>query len=120
MIGAIALLLICQLLGEVVRRAAGVPLPGAVIGMLILIGWLALVRRERPTLTAVTAWLTAHLSIMFVPAAVGLIEEGEALRRYGVGLAVATGVSTILTMIVTVLVFRWALRRVEGGEGPAA
>lgn len=122
MIGAIALLFVCQLLGEVIRRAVGLPLPGAVIGMVILIGWLAMVRKERPTLTAVTGWLTAHLSIMFVPAAVGLIDEGEALRRYGVGLAVATGASTVLTMTVTALVFRWALRRVEGdaGEGEGA
>ena len=63
------------------------------------------------TLAAVSGWLTAHLSIMFVPAAVGLIDEGEALSRYGAGLAIATAASTILTMVVTVLVFRWALRR---------
>lgn len=120
MIGAIALLFVCQLLGEVLRRAIGLPLPGSVIGMVLLLGWLALVRKERPTLAAVTGWLTAHLSIMFVPAAVGLVEEGDALRLYGVGLAVATGVSTILTMIVTVLVFRWAVRSVaDDAERPA-
>lgn len=113
MIGAIALLFVCQLAGEAIHRLTGLPLPGSVIGMLLLVGWLALVRKERPTLAAVTAWLTAHLSIMFVPAAVGLIDEGPALSRYGVGLVVATAVSTVLTMAVTVLVFGWALRRIE-------
>ena len=120
MIGAITLLLVCQLLGEAIHRLTGVPLPGAVIGMLLLIGWLALFRKERPTLDAVTGWLTAHLSVMFVPAAVGLINEGAVLSRYGVGIVLATCVSTILTMVVTVAVFHWASRNVpDEAEGEA-
>jgi len=111
MLRAIFLLLACQLAGEAIHRLTGLPLPGAVIGLMLLIGWLAFVRAERPTLGAVSAWLTAHLSVMFVPAAVGLIEEGPALSRYGVGLVVATVVSTVLTLVVTALVFRWALAR---------
>ncbi|EDX79336.1 MAG: murein hydrolase transporter LrgA [Brevundimonas sp. 32-68-21] len=124
MLAAIALLMTCQLMGEVIHRVTGLPLPGSVIGLVLLLGWLALVPRERPTLKAVTAWLTAHLSIMFVPAAVGLIDEGEPLSRYGIGILAATAVSTLLTMVVTALVFRWAVTRFgpedagdkEGGE----
>ena len=111
MIGAIALLLFCQLAGEVIHRLTGLTLPGAVIGLMLLLAWLALVPKERPTLKAVTAWLTAHLSIMFVPAAVGLIDEGGPLSRYGVGILAATAISTLLTMVVTALVFRWAVKR---------
>ncbi len=53
---------------------------------------------------------------MFIPAAVGLVQEGEVLSRYGIGIIVATTISTILTMIVTVLVFRWSVRRIEPEE----
>ena len=81
MIGAIALLLVCQLAGEVIHRLTGLPLPGSVIGMVLLLGWLAFVPKERLTLTQVTGWLTAHLSIMFVPAADGVMEEGAILSR---------------------------------------
>jgi len=120
MTGAIALLLACQLLGEIIHRVTGLPLPGSVIGMVLLIGWLALVRRERPTLTAVSGWLTAHLSILFVPSTAGLIEEGAVISRYGVGLVVATGVSTVLTLVVTASVFGWAARRFGPHEEEAA
>lgn len=116
MLAAIALLMTCQLMGEVIQRVTGLPLPGSVIGLVLLLGWLALVPRERPTLKAVTAWLTAHLSIMFVPAAVGLIDEGEPLSRYGIGILAATAVSTLLTMVVTALVFRWAVTRFGSGD----
>lgn len=116
MLAAIALLMTCQLMGEVIHRVTGLPLPGSVIGLVLLLGWLALVPRERPTLKAVPAWLTAHLSIMFVPAAVGLIDEGEPLSRYGIGILAATAVSTLLTMVVTALVFRWAVTRFGPGD----
>ena len=119
MIRAVALLLSCQLAGELLRIATGLPLPGAVTGMLLLIGWLALVPKQRPTLTAVTGWLTAHLAIMFVPAAVGLIDEAPLLPRYGLALVTATAISTLATMVVTVLVFRWALTLMPDDDGTA-
>ncbi|WP_067732291.1 CidA/LrgA family protein [Novosphingobium naphthalenivorans] len=111
MLRAIFLLFACQLTGEILHRLTGLALPGSVIGMLLLLAWLTLVPRERPTLTAVTSWLTAHLAVMFVPAAVGLIEEGDILAAQGIGLVVATVTSTVLTMAVTAIVFRWALGR---------
>ena len=113
MIGAIALLLVCQLAGEVIHRLTGLPLPGSVIGMVLLLAWLALVPRERLTLTQVTGWLTAHLSIMFVPAGGGLLEAGAILSRYGLGIVVAVVVSTLLTLAVTALVFRAVAGREE-------
>lgn len=120
MLDAIALLFVCQLAGEAIHRLSGLPLPGSVIGMLILLGWLGAVRRPRPRLEAVSAWLTAHLSILFVPAAVGVMEEGPALSRHGLALVAATMVSTLLTMVVTALAFRWALRRTGAADGDAA
>jgi putative effector of murein hydrolase LrgA (UPF0299 family) len=120
MIGAIALLLVCQLAGEAVHRLTGLPLPGSVIGMVLLLGWLGLVPRERLTLTQVTGWLTAHLSIMFVPAAVGLMEEGAILSRYGLGIVVAVVVSTLLTLAVTALVFRAVAGREPDSDAESA
>lgn len=119
MLGAIALLLLCQLFGVMLNRL-GVPIPGAVLGMGILLLWLGLVRRERPSLEKVTGWLTAHLPIMFVPAAVGLMDEGPLLKAHGLPILLATVVSTVLTMVVTALVFRWAMRRMDLGQGDAS
>lgn len=119
MLGAIALLFVCQLAGEAIHRLTGVPLPGSVIGMMLLLGWLAFIPRERPGLTQVSGWLTAHLSIMLLPPAVGLMDEGAVLSRHGVSILAATAFSTILTMLVTVWVFRLVARREEPGpDGP--
>lgn len=134
MVGAIALLFVFQLVGEAIHRLVGVPVPGAVIGMVLLVVWLALrpVRWGRPgmgagpgrggesgRLEAVTAWLTAHLSVMFVPAAVGVMEQGAMFARFGLALMLATAVSVVLTIVVTALVLRWALARFAPDEAAA-
>ena len=106
MIAAIALLIGCQAVGELIHRAIGLPLPGTVIGIFLLFGWLALRRRERPGLEAVAGWLISHMSILFVPAAVGLMLQGALLARYGLAIGLALTVSTLLTLAVSVLVFR--------------
>lgn len=116
MIAAIALLLVCQLTGEAIHRLTGAPLPGPVLGMFLLFGWLAVSRRERPHLDAVANWLLAHLSIMFVPAAVGVIGQGPALARYGWALGVAIVVSTLASLTVAALVFRLVAGRAERAE----
>lgn len=116
MAGAIALLLVCQLAGEAIHRFTGLPLPGSVIGMGLLLVWLAVVRREQTSLTTVTGWLTAHMPLLFVPSAVGLIEEGDMIARHGIGIVVALLVSTVATIAVTAIVFAWAMKRFASQE----
>lgn len=116
MLGAIGLLLVCQLAGEAIHRFTGLPLPGSVIGMGLLLVWLAVFRREQTSLTKVTGWLTAHMPLMFVPPAVGLIEEGDMITRHGLGILVALLVSTVVTIAVTASVFAWAMKRFAGAE----
>lgn len=116
MLGAIGLLLVCQLVGEAIHRFLAIPLPGSVIGLALLLVWLAVVRRDQTDLGKVTGWLTVHMPLMFVPAAVGLMEESHLLARYGLAIAVAMVVSTLLTIVVTALVFTWAVRRFGGTD----
>lgn len=120
MIAAIALLVACQALGELIHRAVGLPLPGTVIGVFLLLGWLALWRRERPALDQVAAWLIGNMSVMFLPAAVGLIQQGPLLARYGLVIGLAAAVSTVLTLAVTVTVFRLAQGRAPAAPGVEA
>ena len=72
MIPALATLLVCQLLGEALVRTLAVPVPGPVVGMAGLL--LALVLRPAwlAALKPTTATLLQHLSLLFVPAGVGV------------------------------------------------
>lgn len=119
MIAAIALILCCQLAGEALHLLTGLPLPGPVIGMVLLFGWLKLVPRDYAALKSVSGWLIANMTIMFIPATLGIVNEGKALSHDGLTLVVACIGSVILTMIVTYAVFRWVAGPYSPPEGEA-
>jgi putative effector of murein hydrolase LrgA (UPF0299 family) len=122
MLGAWVLLLGCQLAGEAVARLIALPVPGPVLGMALLFGLLALrgaVSPVAPTvehtaLGTLAVGLLANLSLLFVPAGTGVIQQGPVLLHNGFGLLVALVVSTALTLAVTGGVFavvaRWVWR----------
>lgn len=119
MLGFFALLLTCQLAGEAIARTAGVPLPGPVIGMVLLFTGLV-VRGDIPAdLQAVARGLLDHLALLFVPAGVGVMLHLALVADEWRPIAAALIGSTLLTVAVTAVVMR-ALLRVTGGGGSEA
>lgn len=111
MIGYLSVILLCQLIGEILTRLLRLPVPGPVIGMMILFCGL-LLRRELPAdLEAVTGFLHRYLALLFVPAGVGIITSLDLLRRAWLPLAGAIVVGTALTIATTGLIMQAANRR---------
>jgi holin-like protein len=118
MVQAFAVLLVCQLMGEGIVHVTGAPVPGPVIGLVLLAAGLTWRQRhgggpplrETP-LGQVAGGLLGHLSLLFVPAAVGIVQQGGVLAANGLSIVVALVVSTVLTLAVTAAVFVWAARR---------
>ena len=122
MLRAFAILLGCQLAGETMARALAVPMPGPVLGLIMLVLLLfAGERRHRvDSATVDDTWLgkvsnglLAVLGILFVPAGVGVIQNLGVLGQYGAALAATLLVSTVLTLVVTVWVFAGVSRLLE-------
>ena len=82
MIGGLLVLLVCQLVGEVVVRLTGLPLPGPVVGMLVFLAVLR-VRRpgERSDLVVGANALLGHLQLLFVLQALVVVQGVVALLR---------------------------------------
>lgn len=112
----IILLLVFQLAGEVLARGAGLALPGPVLGMLGLLVLLLL----RPGVLAVVApvadLLLSHLSLLFVPAGVGVVAHWAILRDQGVAVAAALSISTLLAMGAGALSFQAVARLCGSAE----
>jgi holin-like protein len=104
-------LLAAQLAGEVVARGFNLAIPGPVLGLVFMLLALAV----RPVLAAriepVAGGLLANLSLLFVPAGVGVMRYGAMLRAHGLAIAAAIVVSTVLSLAVTSLVLTALERR---------
>lgn len=110
MIQALTLLFLCQLAGETAVRAAGIAFPGPVLGMALLAGGLAVFGRSGPALDGVADGILRNLSLLFVPAAVGVVQQAGLIAANALAIATALVFSTLLTLVVTVLTFRGVAR----------
>lgn len=101
----LAWLLLAQSVGEMLARLSGLGLPGPVIGLLLMIGLLAL-RPVREPVSVAADGLLAHLSLLFVPVGVGVMTHVGLLEAYGLRMLLAILLSTWIGLAVTALVLR--------------
>jgi holin-like protein len=94
-------LLVCQLIGEVAVITFVLPLPGPVVGMAVLFLWLAVAGTTTGNFEVLSNQLLSHLSLLFVPAGVGVMLHAELLGEELVPIAIALVVSTLLTLALT-------------------
>ncbi|WP_323792378.1 CidA/LrgA family protein [Nocardioides sp.] len=101
MIVGLLWLLCCQLVGEVIVRVLDVPVPGPVVGLVLL--WAVLTWRRTPDDAPVVRTgvaLLAHLQLLFVPAGVGVVAFAATLRDEALPLTLALVVSWVVGMAV--------------------
>ena len=87
MIWHVAVLLLCQLAGEVIVKGLNLSLPGPVLGMVLLVIILILRPIFAQSLKPTASGLLTHLSLLFVPAGVGIVGHVERLGTDGFGLS---------------------------------
>ena len=99
----LAWLLVFQSIGEALSRGLSLPLPGPVLGlMLMLVG----LRFElvRGPVGECAGFLLQHLSLLFIPVGVGVMTHLALLSQYGGRMLFVIVFSTWIGMAVTVLV----------------
>ena len=112
MLRALTILIGCQFAGEVLGRAAGLPLPGPVIGLVLLLGLLIARGGPDDSVRDTSNGLLRHLSLLFVPAGVGVITQLDALAQDWLAILVSILVSTTLALAVT----GWLMQRLSRGQ----
>jgi holin-like protein len=120
MINALATLLVFQLLGEALAFGLRLPVPGPVLGLslLLLVLWLrpGLLEPMKPTALG----LLQHLSLLFVPAGVGVMLHLQRLGDEALAIGVALVLSTLVGLLVTASVAVWLMPQRRQAEEPPA
>ncbi len=115
----LTLLLCRQLAGEALAFWTGLPVPGPVLGLALLVLLLVLLGRAPGTLERTAGGVLAHLSLLFVPAGVGIMLHAGRIAAEWPAILAALLLSTWLSIGLTALAMERLARRAEvGGEGP--
>jgi holin-like protein len=115
---AFAMLLVFQCLGEGLVFLFGWPVPGPVTGMLLLLAALVAAPRLQDVVEAGATELLRHLSLLFVPAGVGIVVAASSAGGQWLAIVASVIVSTSATLAVTALVLKAMTPRppAEAGE----
>jgi holin-like protein len=111
MLAGLTVLLGCQLVGDVIVHALAVPLPGSVVGLVLLYAALALRGGVPAPLRATSSALLDHLMLFLVPATTGLMLHLRTLGDEGVAILVAAIGGTGITMLVAAATVRSCTRK---------
>lgn len=106
MLPTFAILLVFQCLGEGLVFLLRLPVPGPVAGMLLLLVALLMSARLHALVEPAGSELLKHLSLLFVPAGVGIVASGAAIGHNWLALLVSLVGSTLITLAVTAAVMR--------------
>ncbi len=119
MLQTFAILLVFQSIGEVISYALRLPVPGPVLGMIMLFGWLVFDNRLLPIIHGTTGELLKHLSLLFVPAGVGIMVHANRIGAEWMPIVIALVVSTWLAIATTAVVTRALIGKRPAGDKAA-
>lgn len=128
MIASLSLILACQLIGEVIVRGFALPMPGPVVGLMLLLVLLLARDRFAPLargplqgggVETASRGLLANLSLLFIPAGVGVVQKLDLLAEHGIAIMAVLAVSVVVTLLATAATFVVASRIMARGKGPS-
>ena len=96
---------------------AGLPIPGNVLGVLLLFALLCLGVVKLKHVELAADFLLKHLVFFFVPVAVGLMEWGQVFADYGLTLAAAIVLSAALPLLAVGGIVQALNRRRQASHG---
>jgi len=97
-LGGFVIIIAFLFIGEAIR-AAGLPIPGNVIGMVLLAVALKIGLVKREWIQAAATLLIRNLSLLFVPAGVGVMAYFNVIERTWLPIAVSVLVSTLFVLV---------------------
>ena len=99
----LAVLLVFQWAGELIKQRLSLPIPGALVGMLLFLGYLS-ISSKSPALEKTCTSLINLLPLFFIPAGVGILGYLAELKAYGLSLTIAILVGTIIGFWASLMV----------------
>ncbi|MHB1421213.1 MAG: CidA/LrgA family protein [Bacillota bacterium] len=102
-----------QFVGEFISRQYHLPLPGNVIGLLLIVLALIIGLIKLEAVEEAADLLTTNLMLMLIPLSVGIIAVLDLVKKEAPAIIASTVLSTFIVMVVTGKVVDWVAGRAE-------
>ncbi|MBE6054007.1 MAG: CidA/LrgA family protein [Clostridium sartagoforme] len=89
------------LIGELISKGLSLPLPGNIIGMIILLVLLCTKVIKVEKIESISTFFLDHLSFFFIPAGVGLISSFDSIKDSLIYILILCLITTAIVIIVT-------------------
>ncbi len=113
MLFGILALLLAAFAGDLISTFSGLPIPGTVFGILLVLIYLALYKKVPNSLKLVSDGLLKYLALFYVPAGVGLISYLDLLAQDWGKILISLLISSILTIGFVTLLLEKMIKRIE-------
>lgn len=111
-----AVILFVSLLGEILHILIPLPIPASVYGLLIMLLALCTGILKLSQVRETADFMIEIMPVMFIPAAVGLLDSWPALQPVWLPVILITVITTIIVMAVTGLVTQYMIRKGKSKE----
>ncbi|HFI0150217.1 TPA: CidA/LrgA family protein [Streptococcus suis] len=108
------IILIFSFLGEAVSSLFHLPIPGSIIGLILLFLALEFKMIRLRHINTVGNFLLANMTILFLPAAVGIMERFDAIKNFLLPIVLIIFGAIFLNILVIGLVVQFVKRQFEG------
>ncbi|MCF0221976.1 MAG: CidA/LrgA family protein [Fibrobacter sp.] len=109
----IAVIFAICLSGEFLNRVAGIPIPGNILGMIILLILLCSKIIKPEQISSVSGFFLNHLALFFLPPSIAIMTVGDDILSQWPTLLILCIVLTLITMAVTGLTTQFFIGRQE-------
>jgi holin-like protein len=100
-LNGLTLLLVYQLIGEVLTRLLQLSIAGPVLGMLLLFFSLFIFKKTKSTVAKPSFAILSHLSLLFIPAGVGLMTHFSRLEPVWLPISIALFLGAVISILAT-------------------
>lgn len=112
----ICIILLFSVLGELLHYWIPLPIPASIYGLVLLLAALMLHIIRLEWVKETGDFLTQILTILFIPAAVGLMTSFETVKAMLVPILLSVIVLTTLVLLISGRVTQWVMKREKTPE----
>ncbi|WLF70582.1 CidA/LrgA family protein [Clostridium septicum] len=101
------------LLGELISKGLNLPVPGNIVGMLLLLLLLCTKVIKVENVETVSNFFLDHLAFFFIPAGVGLLTSFDSIKSSLIQIVLVCIIATTIVIVVTGLVVQFVSNKLN-------